>query len=438
MNRDRLLPIGLLLLLAMFGLWMASTFEWAHRKVRSPLRGEAASNPLYATHRLVRELGGKAVTPDEGLHNLPPMGSTLYLNSAEWSLFPGRTEKLQQWVDQGGHLVMPSSLASQSGLSEWVPVTEEDIDTQDDDNQAKPERRTDAKTETFTAEELEKDHTPCQWLTERRNAMARFPGKPRFELCAHLRHTVHSDNPVLWSMGGSEGAVILRVKSGAGTITVHSVPSVFDNRRLLLADHALLAAAILQLRPGREVWFLHAESRPGFMTWLWQNAWVAVILSLLAIAAGLWRGLRRFGPRMAPALPVRRSMGEQISGTAQFLQRHGPQALHRATQRALDEEAHRCVRRYATLGLLERAQALATLTGLPQAALAQALQPEVPRSAQLSVSLQLLETARRRLRNNHAAALRHETPAESASPSPSSPPSSPSLSSQGNANADTT
>lgn len=433
-RRTRQLPVSTgvvipLLLLGLFVLWMATTFEWAHREVKAPLRGEAASNPLYATHRLVRELGGKAVTPDEGLHNLPPVGSTLYLNSTEWSLFPGHTEKLQQWVDQGGHLVMPSNLASQSGLSEWVPVTEEDVDTQDDDKKAKP----DAKTESINAEEAqEKDHAPCHWLTERRNAMARFPGKPRFELCAHLRHTVHSDNPVLWSMGGSEGAVILRVKSGAGTITVHSVPSVFDNRRLLLADHALLAAAILQVRPGREVWFLHAESRPGFMTWLWQNAWVAVMLSLLAIAAGLWRGLRRFGPRMAPALPVRRSMGEQISGTAQFLQRHGPQALHRAAQRALDEEAHRCLRRYATLGLLERAQALATLTGLPQAALAQALQPEAPRPTQLSASLQLLETARRRLRNNHAAALRFETPAEASLISPPSPPS------QGNANADTT
>lgn len=429
MTKDRLLPLGLVLLLILFGAWMATNLEWAEKQVSAPLRGEAASNPLYATHRLVRELGGKVVTPSEGLHAMPPQGSTLYLSSNEWSLFPGRVEKLQHWVDQGGHLVIPSDLATQSGLSEWIPVTEEDVEEKDADKKG-------ASTNDAEADKDGEDNKalfPCRWITERRNAVRRFPDKPRFELCAPLPHTVHSDNPVLWSMGGNEGPVILRVKAGAGTITVHSVPSIFQNRRLAKADHALLVAALLQVRPGHEVWFLHAEKRPGFLTWLWENAWVAVVLTLLAVAAGLWRGLQRFGPRMAPALPMRRSMGEQISGTAQFLQRHSPQALYQAALRALDEAAHQCVRRYATLSVSERAQALAEFTGLPQAALAQALQPDIQvRAAQLTPLLQLLETARRRLRNNHPGL---QTPQAGVAPSSTEPRPAPS---QGNANADTT
>jgi hypothetical protein len=148
---------------------------------------------------------------------------------------------------------------------------------------------------------------------------------------------------------------------------------------------------------------------------------VAVVLTLLAVAAGLWRGLRRFGPRLAPAMPVRRSMGEQISGTAQFLERHSPQALHRAALRALDETAHQCVRRYAALSVSERARALAGLTALPESSLAHALHPDAQvRPQQLGTLVQLLETARRRLRNNRAGPPHEPRPSE------------------GNANADTT
>jgi hypothetical protein len=80
MLKDRMISIGLLVLLALFGVWMAMTFEWAEKEVPAPLRGEAATNPLYATHRLVRELGGRVVTPGDGLSVMPPAGSTLYLN----------------------------------------------------------------------------------------------------------------------------------------------------------------------------------------------------------------------------------------------------------------------------------------------------------------------------------------------------------------------
>jgi hypothetical protein len=76
--------------------------------------------------------------------------------------------------------------------------------------------------------------------------------------------------------------------------------------------------------------------------------------------------------------------------------------LHQAQLRALDEMATRHIRHYRSLGLDERAQRIAHATHLAPIALAHAMRHDVPRSPYaLYLALQLLESARRRLRQAH-------------------------------------
>jgi hypothetical protein len=131
--------------------------------------------------------------------------------------------------------------------------------------------------------------------------------------------------------------------------------------------------------------------------WLWANAWIALVLLLLALAAFVWRDAPRFGPLAGVAGRGRRSMTEQVGGTGHFLQRHGAAALHAAQVRALHETAARHLRRYARLDGLRRAQAIAVATGLDEHALAQALRTRLRDAAELPVDLRLLEVARRRI-----------------------------------------
>jgi hypothetical protein len=75
-----------------------------------------------------------------------------------------------------------------------VPVTQEAVakakHAHDDDND--DDRDSDSDSDPSSEEAL----FPCQSITERRNITPRYPSKPKFQLCAALRHTVHSDNPV--------------------------------------------------------------------------------------------------------------------------------------------------------------------------------------------------------------------------------------------------
>jgi hypothetical protein len=150
------------------------------------------------------------------------------------------------------------------------------------------------------------------------------------------------------------------------------------------------------LRPQAEVWFVADEIRPSFLHWLWTHAWQAVALSTLALTAALWRAAARFGPRVADAGVGRRSVAEQVHGTAQFLRKSGGDALHQAQARALEEMAARYIPLYRTMDAAARAHAICQRTSLDSTALARAMSPTLRRTpADLQAALQLLEAARR-------------------------------------------
>ena len=407
----KLLLLGGLMLVLLASLWAYRHLEIVSETIHLPPRGEAATNPLYATQQLLRHLGGTVGTPLRWGAALPPPGSTLFLDWPDWAVEHDRHKELQQWVASGGHLLISSRLLGGTSLDDdrtgaapqgppdnpprrdfaWVPVTPQDV---------KPGRV-----------------VQCRTLHEDRLVRPHYSDRTSFQLCVKgLRQVLRSSEVPLWALSSDEGIIATRHQAGSGTVTVHSIPSdtkrradrrvplIFGNQLLEEGDHALIVAALLQAGPSRQFWFVpdapSGPSHPSFIRWLWANAWVAMVLAVLATAAGLWRGARRFGPGIAPALPVRRSMGEQICGTAQFLRTHDAHVLHQATLNALDQAAVSHIPGYSEMLIEERARALGDLTAISPASLAQAL---LPRQAHQPIhglqTLQLLETARRRLRH---------------------------------------
>jgi hypothetical protein len=173
---------------------------------------------------------------------------------------------------------------------------------------------------------------------------------------------------------------------------------LLDNTRVLKGDNALAVVAALKAGPGTQVWFVSEETRPSLLAWLWREASAVVLLGAAALVLALWRGARRFGPLAARALNGRRSMGEQIAGTAQFLRHQGPDALLSAQIRALEIAARLHVRDFDKLDRTQRAAAIARHTGLDAAALGLALDKSLARRrTDLPATLELLETARRLL-----------------------------------------
>ncbi|HEY0820362.1 MAG TPA: DUF4350 domain-containing protein [Rhizobacter sp.] len=396
-------------LLVGVAVWVGSCTEWVEVEVPTPARGEAARNRHYVAQELLRRLGATVATP-ENLSRLPPAGATMLLTSWHWDIFPERAQRLQQWVEGGGHLVIFSDTLGQKQLKGWLPVKQLEPPrrrphdgTDEDDEEGEDE---DAEAEDVPAEAplpaaLRRLKVPCHAAAEPEGVTPHYPGSARhYQLCGFVYSgwKLQANGPVAWSIDGRDGPLLLRVAKSRGTVTVIVPRGLMENDRVLEGDNGLATVAALQARRGAVVWFVTEESRPSLLAWLWQEASAVVLLAGAAIALALWRGARRFGPLAAQAATGRRSMIEQIAGTAQFLRKQGPEALLAAQVRALDTAARGHIRQYDALDRGQRAAAIARHTGQDAAALASALDRSLARKRHdLPATLELLETARRLL-----------------------------------------
>jgi len=136
----------------------------------------------------------------------------------------------------------------------------------------------------------------------------------------------------------------------------------------------------------------------------------------------LWRSALRFGPLLPASAPVRRSVAEQIRGTAAFVWRGGGAALVAAARRSLDETARPRIAGWDRMTMAERVAALQRPTALPPDSLTRALEPQLPwmrsrgRGHALADKLALLEQARRRLLLNDNRSARGKDPDHVAQP----------------------
>jgi len=413
MTRDglwlKLLAAAALLLV---GYWLVTTTEWVEVDVPAELRGEAATNPYYTASRLLRKLGVRVERRDN-LDQLPPPHATLVLDSLHWALFPERVARLRQWVEHGGHLVAPPHLLHDDNFAAWAPIEllerpkpkvrpakDEDDDDDGEAAAAPPAPASSPAAEATSPLALRRSKGRCAVRHEPESVPATYADGGRdFKVCGFAGALLKSKGtPPLWSLDGPQGPESMRVALGRGRLTALLLDEVLDNRDALEGDNALVMVAALSVHAGDEVWFVSDEKREPLLPWVWHQGWIAVVLGALALAAALWRNGMRFGPLAARPPEGRRSVGEQIRGTAEFVWHRGAGALHAAQLRALDEAARRRVRGYDKLDRAAKAAALARATGLEAEALGRGLDTRVnrPRHA-WPATLALLETARRRI-----------------------------------------
>ena len=382
MNQRLVVVLSCLSALGGLGLIALAT-EWEDTVRSTPARGEAATNPLYATQALIRDLGGE-VASAAALDTMPPPGVRLVLTSPHWSLRPGHAQMLRDWVEAGGQLIASPALVDAAAVKPWMPMTQ---------TPASISAPTDKPT-----------FLNCRTLKERRSRPPppAAAGAATFDVCGRRSPLVYTPvgrtgSPTWW-VESIEGVEAMRVPVGRGSVTVLGAWGLMDNAELMKEGSARLVSAALQVRPGAVYWFVADRPAQAFVPWLWRVAWPAWALGLLALAAALWRAMPRFGAMAAPALVARRSMAEQVRGTGRFLHRHGAVALHAAQVRALEEGAHPVFHGFAHADEPRRSAWLAQATGLDASALALALGHAHRSRSAMARDLALIETARRRLR----------------------------------------
>src|SRR5204862_5658039 len=108
MNKRRVIvgivAVGVVLL----AVWIARHTYWGEITVPMPWRGEAARNPVYAAQRFAEALGA-GTQRTEGLE-LPGTDAVIVVRAWSWDVSNTRRERLEQWVEGGGRLVVDRSL----------------------------------------------------------------------------------------------------------------------------------------------------------------------------------------------------------------------------------------------------------------------------------------------------------------------------------------
>jgi hypothetical protein len=386
------------LVVALFA-WLMQAIEWVDAEVPVAPRGEAARDRFYVAKQLTRQLGA-TVTTVRNFEQLPPPGATLVLGSHRWNMFPGREAALRRWISEGGHLVVLQSAWSAEGEPPpWVPM-----------RSALPSRarRTGASAAAAGASAsaatidlvaaAAQVSGRCAEFFEPEGSDGAFGAPRRYRVCGYATRVLSADAPA-WVLAGGDGAVAARVAYGRGDITGNALEGSFSNGALVRDDGALALAAMLQPHAGDMIWFFDEETRARFLAVLWDHGAPAILLAAAAIALLLWRGGTRFGPLLAERPRARRSIGEQVRRTAAFIAAGGGTALHRASVRALEEEARRSIPGYlGLLGARERGDAIALRTKSDPASLAAAMHlPPRPDRHRLAAAIDRLERARRAL-----------------------------------------
>lgn len=383
-----------LVLAALLGLWLFTATEWTDIEVDTPAKGEALTNPTYVLQKLAQRMGVKVVKTT-GFEKMPPAYATMMLDQAPDSLLPENRDRIKQWVQQGGHLVVPSSWLDgdeRAKMGVWPPMELEAVS----DEQAQNASASAAKAPNS-------DNAHCESLQHSRGADQVFasPDGP-LSYCGWAdisRQTIKGVGPVLWSLDSSIGPQAMRVQAGQGTVTASRVSAyLFDNTQIFKGHHGAIMVALLGMHAGQELWIVEEDAREPLPLWLWNQADMVWVLAGLALVMWLWHVAPRFGP-MKPALPLeRRSMAEQLSGTAAFMKNTGRAALHAAQRRALEDVAMVKLPRYRSMSVAQKIAAISEATGCDRAALEQAMQMQsFLHQATWLDACALMERVRRRL-----------------------------------------
>lgn len=375
--------------------WIAANTYWETAKVPGLMRGAALRNPFYAAGRLAERLGASLRELHDPLAPLPAAGQVLLLVDTRLELEPERLRQVEDWVMQGGHLLIDQSDSlGDLELQHWAGITQSFIR-----RRKSGALETDAEEPTGSADDVVRKlaSQACMSYATRHTAAG---DADTFELCDFYPTTrLQTARRPEFALGDEAGLQVLRVPLGRGSLSLLNAHTPFDNRDLLRGDHALLFATLTRLQRGATIWVLRGGASPDLLGLIWNRAAAVVVLLGAALFIALWRAATRFGPVRPPGTPMRRSLRAQIAGTARFLRASGADdALLRAGTRALDAAFARRLPHHSRLAPPQRVAALARLTGLPAGELDDALYgAPAGRGEHLPRRLALLEQARRRL-----------------------------------------
>ncbi len=309
-----------LLAVAVLGLavaWFLHAYERVVEDTALPPRGEAGYNPLYALGRTLQADGIEVQSRqrlDVSAQPLAP-GDTLLVLGDPRSISAPQIDRLLEWVESGGHLLLRAPPTEAWNENYDVPVLDAlGVLLTEDDPECEP-----------LQVEGEDGHV---------------------EFCRGRRFFFKDVEPELAWGDLSKGYVHARLGYGQGHVDVLADFDFLTNSGgrndtfaapaqvapapggLRDAPHQALARQVLAPNYGQGTMHLvYAARMPSLLRSVLLQGWPVWMPLLLALLAWLWLRMQRFGPQLPPPAGERRSLLEHVRASGQHLSRYNKRPL---------------------------------------------------------------------------------------------------------------
>ena len=370
--------------------------------------GEAAQNHYLAAERLLDRMGMRAESfGDVGvLATLPPETGTLVLPTPRRAVDARTSERLLQWVERGGHLVVdtwelwddpkrrPDPILDTVGVHQFLNANG-GSDSGGDAGGAAPAPEPGAPDEGDAGDD-DSDAPVAEVEFPDRETPLRVRFDPQFRLELDER----ASEAIILEIADDAGTHWVTLRHGKGLITGLTDDYFMTQPQIGDLDHAELVYRLSRLGGHRgPVWFVYGDQRPSVFQLVWRHGWMVAASALALLLLWLWSASRRFGPIAEEPASARRELMEHVraAGLLQW-RRGGSGALLGAVRDAVLARMRERHPGFASLSPGEQARRLATLSGVAEARVADALafQSE-PDPGRFAAKIAILEKLRRSL-----------------------------------------
>ena len=350
MRRHLLIVAAVLLLVAAGGYWLSTKIERYTHQWDSGPELNVIFNPWHAAQVFLQQQQ-KDSHRSFNLHpvfdKLNPYDA-LVLDNSSTIANPATREKLLEWMNNGGHLIITAveewdfdmesadPLLDEFGVRLYSMTDEEedeeeeydeeyeeyDDETYDEDiDEDEGFEKSDGKAQLTENEEEDSDAAQsCAFVTYDNLFQVGWDNET-LQIEAFGEYSLDDENGEAQRSGNTWPNAVLQYQIGAGKLTVMMDTTIWENDRIGDYDHAYFLWQLV--KADDVVWFVSSNDDEDLLDKLWRTAPYLLIGILALLLLWGWRRWVRFGPMIPDPSNEHRQLLEHIEAATRFDWNHG-------------------------------------------------------------------------------------------------------------------
>lgn len=336
MSRDY--RIAIILIIGLAAICVVLAYQWFHDNYAykdveetTGYSAEARRNKFLAAEHYLRELNFEVESDSNRARLLEPHipDQTILINSYGPKLSPTHFNELNQWIEDGGHLIFTASNFQYEPTDDDETLDNEDeyFDYEYKNNQLLEKYGIQAHYTNFTDNLVypEKDELTEHVLDDSKIINLSF---------APDTHLLDLYDNASFSIADRYGIHLLQMNIGKGKLTVLSDNQLFSNYNIGEHDHAYLLWLLNSTTKSADskILLLYNNESDSIFTLIWRYGKEACIAFFALLLLGMWSLQNRFGPILPNTNFSNRNIVEHLRAIARFSWRqdHGVQLLQQS------------------------------------------------------------------------------------------------------------